>query len=65
MPSAVRLRQHYSAEEQRGRAHRSKDVSRADGFSLARVRERMDAERLRRMGAWTVGWCANYRLIMT
>src|SRR5271154_7377493 len=43
MPSAVRLREDYSAEELRGRARRSRDVNQSRRLlSLAAVREGMD-----------------------
>ena len=51
MPSAVRLREDYSAEELRGLARRSKDVNQSRRLlSLAGVRDGMDrgAGRLRR-----------------
>jgi hypothetical protein len=51
MPSAVRLREDYSAEDLRGLARRSRDVNQSRRLlSLAGVR---DEGRLRRSGAWT------------
>ena len=51
MPSAVRLREDYSAEELRGLARRSKDVNQSRRLlSLAGVRDGMDRGAAARIG---------------
>ena len=51
MPSAVRLREDYSAEELRGLARRSKDVNQSRRLlSLAGVRDGMDRRAAARIG---------------
>jgi transposase len=52
MPSAVRLREDYSAEELRGLARRSKDVNQSRRLlSLAAVRDGMDRGSAAKIGA--------------
>ena len=59
MPSAVRLREDYSAKELRGLARRSKDVNQSRRLlSLAAVRDGMDREGAAKMAAWTARRCA-------
>ena len=67
MPSAVRLREDYSAKELRGLARRSKDVNQSRRLlSLAAVRDGMDrgaAAEDRR--AWTARRCATGSIAST
>ena len=59
MPSAVRLREDYSAEELRTDARRSKDVSQSRRLlSLAAVRDGMDRAAAARSAAWIARRCA-------
>ena len=66
MPSAVRLREDYSAEELRALARRSKDVNQSRRLlSLAAVRDGMDRRRRRRSAAWTARRCATGSIAST
>src|SRR5277367_1507761 len=55
MPTAVRLREDYSAEGLRGLARRSRDVNQSRQLvSLAGVRDGMDRGAAAKIGAWIV-----------
>ena len=58
MPSAVRLREDYSAEELRALARRSKTVNQSRRLlSLAAVRDGMDRDAAAKIGGWTARPC--------
>ena len=66
MPSAVKLREDYSAEALRGLARRSKNVNQSRRFlSLAGVKDGMDRARRRRSGEWTGKRCATGSIAST